>query len=254
MRVKLTSLLTAVISLGGAHSVFAADLPAKAPVRPPAFVAAHNWSGFYIGGHVGYGWGSKEWTRIGGSGGEDGNGSVRSFDPDGFLGGGQVGINYQVNQWVFGIEGEISWSDVGGGFAGTNNNGPASWNTDINWIATLAGRIGYAFDRSLLYVKGGVAWADEDYTHPATGGQLQAFNYTGSATRTGWLIGAGYEYAFGQNWSARLEYNYMDFGTKSITLNEVSGRFATFDVDQQLHAIKFGVNYRFGGAPIAARY
>jgi len=217
----------------------------------PAFAQIPSWTGFYVGGHLGYGWGSEDWTRIAGTGGQQGNGRVRSFDLDGFLAGGQVGFNYQVNQWVFGIEGEMSWSDVSGGFAGTNNNGPASRNTEIDWIATLGGRAGYAFDNVVLYVKGGGAWADQSYNHPATGGQGQAFRYTGGATRSGWFIGAGLEYGFWRNWSARLEYNYIDFGTDRITLNEVSGRFVTFDMNQTVQTIKFGVNYRFGDPGIA---
>ena len=245
----------AFVSLSSA-AAFAADLPARTYTKAAPIIMApiYSWTGFYVGGHVGYGWGSEDWTRIDGSGGEEGNGQVRSFKPDGFLAGGQVGFNYQVNQWVFGIEGAMSWSDVKGGFVGTNNNGPASWNTDINWLGTLAGRVGYAFNTSLLYVKGGGAWADEGYNHPATGGQGQTFNYTGGTTRSGWLVGAGLEYGFTPNWSALIEYNYIDFGTNRTTLNERSGRFVTFDMSQTLQTIKVGVNYRFGGGPVVAKY
>jgi outer membrane immunogenic protein len=232
----------------------AADMPAKVYTKAPVLAPIYNWTGFYVGGHVGYGWGSESWTRIAGSGGEAGIGTVRSFDLDGALAGGQIGFNYQVSQWVFGVEGEMSWSGVGGGLAGFNNNGPASWNTDVNWIGTLTGRIGYAFDRSLLYVKGGGAWADNDYNHPATGGQLQALLYTGSATRSGWLIGAGFEYGFAPNWSAKIEYNYIDFGTERITLNGTGGRWVTFDSDQEIQTVKLGINYRFGGGPVVAKY
>lgn len=98
------------------------------------------------------------------------------------------------------------------------------------------------------------AWADEGYNHPATGGQLQAFNYTGGATRSGWLVGAGFEYGFTPNWSALIEYNYIDFGTNRTTLNEVSGRFVTFDMNQTLQTVKVGLNYRFGGGPVVAKY
>jgi outer membrane immunogenic protein len=164
---------------------------------------------------------------------------------DGAVAGGQIGYNYQVNQWVFGVEGEMAWSNVKGGVSAINANGPASWNTDVKWVATLAGRIGYAFDNVLLYGKGGVAWADQDYDHPALSGGGAQLDYTGSETRFGWLLGAGVEYGFTPNWSAKVEYDYIDFGSKDITLNDPSGRWVTFGMDQKMQIVKVGVNYRF---------
>lgn len=238
--------LLALISLLVPCSVFAADLPVK-KAPPVAVVPMYNWSGFYIGGFAGYGWGNTDWTRIQGSGGEEGNGRVRSFDLDGGLFGGQIGLNYQVQQWVFGVEGELGWSGVNGGLSGANNNGPASWNTDSNWLATLTGRVGYAFNNVLFYGKGGVAWSDNDYTHPATGGAGQALYYTASETRTGWLLGVGIEYGFAPNWSAKVEYNYIDFGSDNVTFNDATGRWVTFGIDRTQNVIKAGLNYRFGG-------
>jgi len=240
---------TSALSLFVVHAAVAADLPVKAPAFTP--MPVYNWSGFYVGGLAGYGWGTNDWTRIAGSSAGSANGSVRSFDSDGAVVGGQLGFNYQIQQWVLGIEGEMAWSDVKGGFSGSNNNGPASWNTDNKWIATLAGRVGYAFDNVLLYGKGGVAWVNSDYSHPATSGPGAgniALNYTGSDTRTGWLLGVGVEYGFAPNWSAKLEYDYMDFGSKDITLNDSTGRWVTFGIDQKENIVKVGLNYRFGGS------
>ena len=255
--VSLGSVAFAALFAGGA---FAADLPVRSAAPAPVYYVApiFSWTGFYVGAHIGGAWGDKDFTRIDGSGGEEGNGQVRSFDIDGMLAGGQIGYNFQTGNFVFGIEGDFAWTGVDGGFSGRNNNGPASWNADMNWLGMLTGRVGYAFNNVLVYIKGGAAWADEDYTHPATGGQLQALYYSGGKTRSGWTIGGGVEYAFTPNWSFKVEYNYVDFGSKNSTLSEASSdRWVTFDVDQKMHVVKAGVNYRFGSAvaaPVVARY
>lgn len=257
MKRYLITAISAVTVLAAQQAV-AADLPVKAyPVKAPMMEPLYNWTGFYVGGVAGYGWGSNDWTRLDGSGGGEGsaNGTVRSFDTSGGLVGGQLGYNFQMNQLVFGVEGGMVWSGIKGGFSGTNANGPASWNTDGNWIGTLAGRIGFAANNVLFYGKGGVAWTNEDYNHPATSGRGAPLDYTGSDTRTGWLVGAGIEYGFSPNWTAKLEYNYMDFGSKNITLNDPTGRWVTFGMKDTVNIIEVGVNYRFNyGGPVVANY
>lgn len=255
MKRYLLATAAAVMVLATQHAV-AADLPVKAPVQAPIMAPIYNWTGFYIGGVAGYGWGSDDWTRLAGTGGGSANGSVRSFDTSGGIAGGQLGYNYQINQLVLGAEGGMVWSGVKGGFAGTNMNGPVSWNTDTRWIASVAGRLGFAIDNVLLYGKGGVAWADEDYTHPAISGAGAGsipLLYTSSNTRAGWLAGAGIEYGFAPNWSAKIEYNFMDFGSKDVTLNDPTGRWVTFGIKDSVSIIEVGVNYRFGG-PVIAKY
>ncbi len=120
--------------------------------------------------------------------------------------------------------------------------------TDTNWLANVTGRIGYAiFDRNLLYVKGGGAWIDQSNSVTAAG---TVFN-TGDYTRSGWTVGAGWEYAFAPNWSAKIEYNYMDFGSKSPTFISAGGAAVTnVNVDQTAHLALFGINYKFGGNPV----
>lgn len=240
------------------QQAMAADLAAKMPVKAPVPMMApiYNWTGFYIGGVAGYGWGSDDWTRLDGSGGSSANGTVRSFDTSGATVGGQLGYNYQINQLVLGAEGGMVWSGIKGSFVGANNNGPASWNSDTRWIASIAGRLGVAFDNVLLYGKGGVAWADDNYTHPATSGPGAGnipLLYSASDTRTGWLVGAGIEYGFTPNWSAKIEYNFMDFGSKNVTLNDPTGRWVMFGIKDTVNIIQVGVNYRFG-APVIAKY
>jgi len=137
----------------------------------------------------------------------------------------------------------------------------------VNWLGSVAGRVGYTFDRTMLYVKAGVAFADSDYS-----ASLGGFSLNASDTRTGVMVGAGVEYAFLPNWSAKLEYNYMDFDTESLgfplnggcndgvkaaAARRLSGPSSlNVDVTQKIHLVKFSVNYRFNwGAPaVVARY
>jgi outer membrane immunogenic protein len=219
----------------------AADL--YTPMDPVPF----SWDGFYIGGHAGYGWGDKDWTLIQNGEGATDCGqcgtSVTDYDVDGFVGGGQLGFNFQSGSFVFGgevefsgtgIDGSGSWQ-AGGQFPGTR--GAA---TDINWLLTVGPRLGIAMDRTLLYAEGGLAVADEDHTHVGANN-----TFTGGETRTGWFIGAGAEYAFDDNWSARLEYNYIDLGSDDVTLTAANSNTAIFDIEQDLHIIKVGINYGF---------
>jgi outer membrane immunogenic protein len=247
----------------------AADLGArpigKAPVVAP--VPFYNWSGFYIGGHIGGLWGDKDWTDL--SPGlipvADG-----SHEVSGFLAGGQIGFNWQAGNWVFGIEGQASWTNAddshssgalgvtcfpGGGILGPI--GGTTCATEMNWLGSVAGRIGYAFNNVLLYAKGGFAFANEDYLifDTATGG-LNLLATTTDETRTGWMVGAGLEYGFTPNWSFKIEYNYMDFGTENfVLLDPILNVTLNKEIDQQIHVVKAGINYRFNwGAPIVARY
>ena len=252
---------TALIGLA-ATSAMAADLPVKAPVyKAPPPVAIYSWTGCYLGGHAGWGWGRKH-ARF-----------SDTFDVfpiipfsehvDGFLGGVQGGCDYQFNtNWVVGVEGAFSWADIKGHalndpfVRGKGSSGTFSARTD--WLATLTGRLGYAWDRWLVYGKGGVAWAHDKYRLVGLGDNVFGpFALSATETRTGWTAGGGVEYAFLNNWSAKLEYNYMDFGSHRLRLAGLfvsSPVFATTDIDQKIHVVKFGINYRFGVSPVVARY
>jgi len=258
----------ALIGLLSAGAAQAADMPVKAaPVAapPPPF----SWSGFYIGAHVGAGWGTVESDIP-----IDGFAiPISSHTINGFLGGGQVGWNWQVNPWlVFGFEGQFSGADIKGdapcvGIAFNLFN----CHTKVNWVASAAGRLGFAYNQTLFYVKGGGAWADSNYSADFLSAGVATF--TASSTRSGWMVGAGIEQAFWTNWSAKLEYNFMDFGTDNIgfAFNHSCMRATPtaavvttgscdvpVDVTQKIHLIKFGLNYRFNwgapAAPVAARY
>jgi outer membrane immunogenic protein len=136
----------------------------------------HRWSGFYLGGHVGYGWSDKDWTLLRNAGNQPSNeiGSViTSHKVDGAFGGIQVGANHQAHGLVFGIEGSMSWTAMDGYSTWRNSDGffrDAA--TDINWIGTLTGKIGVPLGHTLVYFKGGAVWADEDYSHTGRGKRL----------------------------------------------------------------------------------
>ena len=270
------------VMLGGAAQ--AADMPLKAP--PPVAPAMYNWTGFYIGGHIGGAW-------------LDANGHDR-FDPlhhciDGwvcfddsglgrnngrFIAGGQIGYNYQVNQFVWGIEGQIS------GFASHNDEDACGFFTTkagpdflfrcrdrSGWVASLAARLGVAFGQTgnwLLYFKGGGAFADanfglrfrDDCPLVTICNSGVVFNNNNDNTRTGWMVGVGLEYGAWGNWSWKLEYNFMDFGHRDIHFDNtffVTGcptvgcrLIRDLDFDRQINVVKFGLNYRFAPAPVAA--
>jgi outer membrane immunogenic protein len=244
-------------------------LPLKA--APVAAAPVWSWTGFYIGGNFGAGWGTTETTA-------DIGAAVAPFiapntlqfllplssqTVNGFLGGGQVGWNWQTGVFVFGVEGDFEWEDLKG-------SSPClvlfQCNVKHDWQADLTGRVGVvAFDRALVYLKGGAVWQHSNYSFgnslTATGGggsvSLQA-NASASDTRLGVLLGTGIEYGFLPNWSAKVEYNFEDFGSRtlnfplsaSICVTPGGCAFAPpitvpvyiKDFD---HVVKFGVNYRW---------
>jgi outer membrane immunogenic protein len=247
-------------ALVGSAPTHAADLgrrppPYKAPPPVVAPVPIFTWSGCYIGGHLGGGWGRKTASAP-----ELLPGVSVSGDTNGFLGGGQVGCNYQfLPNWVIGIEGDGSAADIKGDVTETILGITGTAHAKTEWIASVTGRLGWAWDRWLIYAKGGAAWAGDKYSAdiPIFPEHLEA-----SETRTGWTVGGGVEWAFWNNWSAKLEYDFYDFGTRGVTF---TGTFAGvpevvsgIDIKQTINAVKFGINYRFdwgkGKAPVVARY
>jgi outer membrane immunogenic protein len=234
------------LSLGSGQIASAADLPVKAPQMVAAPVP-FSWTGFYVGGHIGTGWGDV--TAFDPTDGSvSGSGTV-----SGILGGIQAGYNYQINWLVLGIEGDFSFANVNGtGSGGFVSFGGGSGTVKYDWFSTLTGRIGGTVDHALLYAKGGAAWAHAKYSAGgcafvetlADGEVNPCENFTGSQTVFGWTLGAGVEYAFTRNWSGKLEYDYMDFGTKSITVSDPDESVSA-NLQQRIHAVKVGVNYRF---------
>ena len=217
-----------------AAPAIAADLPVKAP--PPAPIPVFSWTGFYIGANIGGAWSHSTIT-------DAITGATFNTDNSGFIGGGQVGFNYQVNNFVFGVEGDIdgtSLSKTGPGIATAFGTLQASASTD--WMATLAGRVGIAFDRWLIYAKGGGAWVQNSatLTNLTTGASV-----SGSNTNSGWMAGVGAEWAFSGPWSAKVEYNHVWLDNFSVGASSIIAG-DRFNVSRDIDMVKVGVNYRFG--------
>jgi outer membrane immunogenic protein len=218
---------------------FAADLGNPPPIKSPALpTTVFSWTGVYIGGQVGGGW--SNFSAIDPTAPAAGSTSVQG---NGFLGGGQLGFNYQIANVVLGAEGTYSWAGIKISDGGPFGGGPGLTVVDKNdYVATAAGRVGYAFDRVLIFSKGGAAWTrDKLDANDGLGGTA-----SGSFNRTGWMVGAGVEYAFVQNWSIKLEYDFLRFGQineQPITTGGLSASPALVRLDMQTATV--GLDYHF---------
>lgn len=245
----MKNLFLASVALGaliGGGVANAADLPRyKAP--PPMVAPYYNWTGIYFGGFVGTAWGHADRTYVAPP--TTGNVNVRGA---GVVAGLTVGANYQVGYWVFGAEADYAWTNYNGSKS-CPNTFVATCHSDADGLATFTGRLGYAWDRVLLYAKGGGAWkqGDENFTFNGTG----QVGGTAQDDRSGWTVGGGLEFGFLGPWSAKVEYNYMDFGTKRLTFsNRVGGLNERADIKEHINVVKFGINYRLGHGPVYANY
>jgi opacity protein-like surface antigen len=204
-----------------------------------AAAPAFHWDGIYAGANFGGAWKNREdvTTPIG----------IAATDPSGVLGGVQLGYNYKLAPaWLVGIEGELDWTSAQGknNFVDTTGAGTAlSVTSDHHWYDTLSGRLGYVMGPLMLYAKGGGAWMNADYRGEVNSG-LDGFTLS-NVTRTGWNVGAGLEYMLGSRWSAKLEYDHLDFGTKDFAFATPFGNGAT--AKTAVNEIKAGVNYHFDG-------
>ena len=223
------------LALTLAAPAYAADLPQRPVVAPPMVVPVYNWTGFYVGGNLGGAWSNVDVT---------GNftGATWSFDQTNFIAGGQVGYNYQIGAFVIGVEWDFDWADGEGSTAFRNTQfGRLRATTDSSWVTTVAARLGYAADRWLFYTKLGGGWTEIDASLRTPGGVAVA---SGTASNSGWLVGAGVEYAFAINWTAKIEYNYLGLSDKTFTTRIIApGRSVTVSPDVQM--VKFGINYKF---------
>lgn len=207
------ALSIALLSLAASVPATAADyIPTRTPRTPQ--VAVYNWTGLYIGGHGGYVWSRDDVTNVVATS-LLGAGAKSRNEYSGVLAGGQTGFNFQIHQLVFGLEVDGSWSNESGSvtvpsaIAGVSVRRPA----DTDWYLTATARLGWALGDALLYLKGGGAWKQVNYVHEMlTGGAVTASTRFDD-TATGWVAGAGSEVGIDRNWSAKLEYNYLDFGT-----------------------------------------
>jgi outer membrane immunogenic protein len=245
---RLLPILLATTGLSAlALEAEAADLRRPMPTKAPvAAVSYATWTGCYVGANIGYGRTRNEYAPVAGFLAAD----APDQTVDGIVGGGQVGCDYQFDPFVVGVQGMFG----GTGMSGTGDPYIIGKNLHISvpWLATLTGRVGVPFQNNnlLLYVKGGAAWARTKFEFFQ--GPLIA---SGNITRTGWTVGAGLEWKFAANWSAFAEYGHLGFGSRNETFTFV-GSTQTFpmSVKQNIDLVLVGINYRFGGRPIVARY
>jgi outer membrane immunogenic protein len=233
-------LIGAALVVPGVTSSQAADLAARPYTKAAPVAVPLTWTGCYIGANVGGGWGRQSFfdSTLNGGTNEGSNTST------GVVGGGQIGCDYQTGNWVFGIGGMVDGADVKGTDVIPGGSGFA-WQTKIPWVATLTGRVGYAvLPSTLLYAKGGAAWLRSNYTLVNGAGVVTDIANT---DRSGWTVGGGIEHLFAPNWSVFLEYDYMNFGTRILTVTSVPPGI-TFPVNfsQNMQTAIVGVNYRFG--------
>ncbi len=198
----------ALAAVGWTASAEAADLNygQRAPYTVNQPLNAYSWAGPYLGGNLGYEWGSV---------------NNNPAKPSGFVGGVQAGYNFQTGPWVFGVEGDIQAAGADDTFA--------PWKFSNPWFGTLRGRAGYAFSNVLFYGTAGLAFGEL---------RAQTFGWTESHTSAGWTIGAGAEVMFAPNWSAKLEYLYIDLSTSQFAITGVSNGYSA-------SVVRAGVNYHF---------
>ena len=230
-----TAGVAAVALLGVSYAAEAADMPIKAPYykgAPRSVVSYYNWTGLYAGINGGYGWGNSYWDVPTGF----------AIRPKGGMLGGTLGYNYQVGSFVYGLEGDFDWANVKDSAA----CGAFSCETKNTWLGTFRGRLGYAFDRFLPYVTVGLAFGEIKANNTSVA------NPGSSKTFTGWTVGGGLEYAFAGNWTAKVEYLYVDLGKFDCGPTCFAGA-AVNNVSFKENVVRLGLNYKFSG-PVFSRY
>jgi outer membrane immunogenic protein len=256
----LASVPLVLTTLTGAAS--AADMALKAPPAP--VVVPYTWTGCYVGIEGGGSWGRSRSVSNGTSNGVD-NGTAGALktagDISGGLVGGTLGCNYQWNRWVFGIEGDGSWSDQTGGSNLVTPPFNPNFREDVSqsYIATIRGRIGFTVTPTvLLYGTAGGAFADlkiHEFDPTAAAGTPNSIGATETQSFTGWTAGAGVEWGFAPSWSAKFEYLYMDLGSKGFFQNTATGCCTFQSTHLTDNIVRAGINYRFNwGRPVVAKY
>jgi outer membrane immunogenic protein len=243
--VKKTSLALAalmcadVVSAVRAADVFTYPNPGTAspggPPQGPQFISppmAPFWGGAYVGLNLGGGLENVSWANSLG-------GPANRTSPLGVIGGGEVGYNYQFYAWVVGIEGAVTGMDL----SGSGNDAVGfTYRIQTYWTATVAGRLGYEYEKRLVYVRGGIAFADSRETVTDPNGN----SATGTVSPgVGWTVGVGVEFPLTMSWSARVEYDYLDFHFHSFNLNLPQFGTVTTSSTLGIQTVSAGINYRF---------
>ena len=236
-RILLATVALGALALGTSAS--ATDLAVKAPPLAPA---VYDWSGVYIGGFGGYGFGNQ---NINNSNGPAGFANfTANFETHGPMAGGEIGYNWMVGQILFGLEGDGAWTNIRG-----NDNFALTWNDEnhLKWVGSLRVRSGIAVDRLLLFFTAGWAVGDIDHTNTNPGVGVDTF----SAHRSGLAAGGGIAYAITNNLIGKIEYRYYDYG-RYVRAAPLNGQLP-YTVDNTYSVVTLGLDFKFGG-PVVARY
>jgi outer membrane immunogenic protein len=260
-----SGLLACLAAAAAAPAAFAADmpLPGPAPAYAPPPPARYDWSGIYVGGHVGGGALNDSLTTTTSTAPFQAAGVQTKLSSFGVIGGAQAGINYQFSSIVVGAEGTWTASAISGSqitstlltpvLGGGENSRDAP-----HWYATATGRVGYAANDVLLYAKGGAAWMSAEYTQQVIAGGVASAQVV-TATRHGYTIGGGVEYALTESLSVKLEYDYLNFGTQTSSFNNLTtpiGAVGAFplSIKSTTQMLLFAANYRFNWGGGYAKY
>jgi outer membrane immunogenic protein len=232
---RMTRSITALAAVAATLAATAATAADLGPYRggsikdgpaPIAYAPQYNWTGLYLGAQIGYGWGDTDAS----SGPITGFNQSYGYDSSGWVGGGHLGYNWQVQNLVFGIETDLEGSSIGGNGRGSLG---LSHDTDIGWLGSTRGRLGIAYDRTLFYATAGLAYGDV---------KIDKGFASYSDVRTGWTVGGGMERAISDRMSLRLEYRYTDLGSSnfaSTSANSVDKSSVEF------HAVRAGLSFKF---------
>jgi outer membrane immunogenic protein len=238
-RVLLTTVALAALALGS--QAMAADLPVKAAPLAPA---SYDWSGFYVGGFGGYGFGNQNINNATGPAGFAN--FTANFESHGPMAGGEVGYNWMVTRDImFGLEGDGAWTNIRG-----NDNFALGWDdaNHLKWVGSLRVRSGFTVDRLLMFFTGGWAVGDIDHTNTNPGFGVDTF----SAHRSGLTAGGGIAYAITNNLIGKIEYRYYDLGT--YHRDAPTNGALPYTVANTYSTVLLGLDFKFGGGPVVAKY
>ncbi len=255
----MRALLLSTVALATlAGSAFAADLPSRK--EAPVYIApapAFSWTGFYIGGDIGAAFTSTSVSGTGLAAYEYATHGLLpgSLSSSGFMGGGYVGYNYQLNQnFVLGLEGDFQGTSNSKSYTANYDGAIFTTKASLDWLAAINGRLGVAYDRALFYAIGGVAWAGANGSFSATDG-AEWLGYSNSTTLSGFDVGAGVEYAFTPNWVGRVEYRYYDFGNTNLNSSLYYDELPGLRLNTSVNTVRVGLAYLFSSpAPVVAKY
>jgi outer membrane immunogenic protein len=228
-------LAVAAVALVGSFGSALAD---GMPGRGYGGACCFTWSGFYVGAHIGRAWDHVDWANV------SLTGEPVKNDGSGFIGGGQIGYNVQAGNVVFGVEATLSRTNLGDDYVSVVNPAQVSYSTDIRWIGTVAGRLGFAHDRFLVYGKAGWATANVELA-----GRQSAIPdaFSIDDRRNGWVVGGGVEYAFNRNLSLGVEYTFIDLGSTSYAgFTRIGLPYTLRDADVDIHSVTARLNFKFG--------